>query len=1048
ETMSARELSRGLRESLYARANSRETKDLSDTEIQTAIAQLAEIEARIQISDQEKLDLIRYSNPDNIEAERLELDILRAQAKVDLRNMVAARSGGNIGFMTFDEFVDSTRATRVDAIINGDEGIEERNERFSRMKTGKVAKAAVKGAVTGLVIGVTFQEIAAFFNEGQTGFVEQLVDQEAGLSQPPAESITVLEQLRRTITGEGEFIGPSPDNIHTVTLNGHEFDLPKEAEFLANPDGTTSLVRVDGDGNIVRTLVDNVTQNADGTVTDESMAALEAAGGGAGFAVVKSPVEGIRTETITETPKDFVAQNDSAFSRIKRILWYDNDTPKPVFDKNELRLDLGKDANGNIVFSAARMTPDGSSAGPFSVDAQQAAGDGKLKMLLSLSEGTQNTVVEVPIDAAGNAVIDPASDIGKTFFGVNAQGNTEFLGRFAEVAEHYPSGPDLERVRILATAEGAGISSFTRTIETPFVDIDTATLVGIPSDPIIDPPPIIPIFGRRPLEPVAYQEVTDRGIGYYGGGVELGLLDRERYQERYDQRLIENRDLDLSGDDSEIVNSYLERQNDAYIAELRDMVAGQPPMAESVEVSISVPAYQEGANMEKTIRNYAKLKNRGRFELVILENHHSDTERDETGEVIERMKAEFPDMNIVHLYKKFDEKPNIGNVRKYLADSILLRKQQAEKTSSIAIVSNDADLEDISENYANSIADSFRDNKRADALGAKWDYPESAFRQFPLFHASQRLWHFTDIAFRHKYLKSPELIGRNSAFRSGAYAAIGGYNEGATVAEDLEIGWLIKDARGYDADRVVYKNSAWLVSNPRRALTTMASGQPITAQYGDFHVNEDVRKAPLQDLLSENRDFSEDEFKKEIQAIYDYYSQWRSSKGGHVEDSYIFASFARAMDFLGVTYRTEGETIIVENMDKLKERLAEYAERTAPTGAGGGTAGATGTVGDAGPAQGPFVPVGTGTAGGTIIPSNEPVSTTASGDPISIGPPPPTPGRVTPTPPTPPPPPRPGEPSLDLAAGGPEPPRAEPSLDIGGAGAPPPEPGGDAETRE
>ena len=37
-------------------------------------------------------------------------------------------------------------------------------------------------------------------------------------------------------------------------------------------------------------------------------------------------------------------------------------------------------------------------------------------MIFSLTQGTQNEVFEVPIDANGNAVIDPNSEIGKLFF--------------------------------------------------------------------------------------------------------------------------------------------------------------------------------------------------------------------------------------------------------------------------------------------------------------------------------------------------------------------------------------------------------------------------------------------------------------------------------------------------------------------------------------------------------------------------------------------------------------------------------------------------------
>lgn len=94
----------------------------------------------------------------------------------------------------------------------------------------------------------------------------------------------------------------------------------------------------------------------------------------------------------------------------------------------------------------------------------------------------------------------------------------------------------------------------------------------------------------------------------------------------------------------------------------------------------------------------------------------------------------------------------------------------------------------------------------------------------PILHAAQRLWHFFDIVFRYYYLKSPELIGRNSAFRGGIYAAIGGYNPKAQLAEDLEIGWLIKEARKYKPERIQYCNPAWLKTSLRRAVVKMIAG--------------------------------------------------------------------------------------------------------------------------------------------------------------------------------------------------------------------------------
>ena len=162
-------------------------------------------------------------------------------------------------------------------------------------------------------------------------------------------------------------------------------------------------------------------------------------------------------------------------------------------------------------------------------------------------------------------------------------------------------------------------------------------------------------------------------------------------------------------------------------------------------------------------------------------------------DVIEAIEREFPDLNIVHLYKVFEEKPTIGQVRKYLVDAVLLRKMESDIEKSIAIVSNDADLEDISEDYVDRISGVFKKNKKMDAIEGRWDYPAETFKKYPLLHASQRLWRYLDIAFRNYGLKTQDLAGTNSVFRSGIYAAVGGYNQEALLAEDWEIGQLIKE---------------------------------------------------------------------------------------------------------------------------------------------------------------------------------------------------------------------------------------------------------------
>jgi hypothetical protein len=422
----------------------------------------------------------------------------------------------------------------------------------------------------------------------------------------------------------------------------------------------------------------------------------------------------------------------------------------------------------------------------------------------------------------------------------------------------------------------------------------------------------------------AAEQQVEKSSAQHSEHNDYGLLDHAKYRDRMLPELIENKELDLNGNDLEIVREYLTKQDPAFVADLRLMIGGQKAMSMGVETVITIPSYQEGRNLEKTLRNYAKLNNRNGFEIVILENHPEGVKRDNSADIIDSVRKEFPDLNIVHLYKVFKEKPAIGGVRKYLVDAVLLRKSESNIEKSIVIVSNDADLEDISEDYANQLSAAFQKNKNVDAIEGKRDYPAETYRKYPLLHASQRLWNYLDIAFKKYHLKTEELTGTNSAFRSGIYAAIGGYNEKAQLAEDWELGQLIKEARGGDSERIKHLNSTWLISNPRRAVVTMLSGRNLIQQHEDFHVNEEVRKTSVEDLLREKRDLDEKEFTNEVQATYEHCARWKKSKGGSADDEYINKSFDRAMRFLGVNYEIVNDKVIISDIARLREGLRKY----------------------------------------------------------------------------------------------------------------------------
>lgn len=201
--------------------------------------------------------------------------------------------------------------------------------------------------------------------------------------------------------------------------------------------------------------------------------------------------------------KDFVKSHENIFSKIKREYWADNDSLKP--DKNELRLrwggekGTGMDARGNYVFNIKHMMRNDSFHGNKHWDPQELMQKGKMKMLISLSEDTKNQVVEVAIDADGNAVIDPNSEIGKVAF-KNVGGHAKFLGKFAEVAAMGDSKSGVDNVSILATHTGEGIKNITDIVETHGKDIKTTVFETLPADFDTISPYVFPVAVRKPLE--------------------------------------------------------------------------------------------------------------------------------------------------------------------------------------------------------------------------------------------------------------------------------------------------------------------------------------------------------------------------------------------------------------------------------------------------------------------------------------------------------------------------------------------------------------------
>ncbi len=497
ETRDSEALASTLERSLYNvdENGTRELRDLSGEEFRVAVADLSEVEARIKLSDRENIDLISYSDVTKIGEERLKLDILRAQAKVDLRKLVEKESIEKGVVIpkdkSLDKYLSSLVETRINSLVTGDEGMEKRDALFASMRKKQVAKAVVKGLVAGMTIGAGVQEAGALFTN-QHGVIEGIRGTGGGRVYEDGKiHMTSLEYLRRYFSDTL----PRADiaSLREVAIGNSLIKIPEDITVINNPDGSFDLMRGD------EVVGNDILMNSNGNLDVESINNLKDSG-----VLTNSTIQ-----TITETKEmaldasDYVSAHKDEMTNIHRELWYDNDTPKPVFDKNELKLwwggekGTGIDKDGNYVYNIKHMTEKGSYHGKFSAEALELAKEGKLRMMLSLSRDTQQHVFSVPIDGNFNAVIDPDSEVGKLLF-ANVDGKAKLLAKFAEIAEVTGIKNEVTQVKILATDVGLGLDTVNDLVPVP-KDVPV-TIFDFPSDYRVDPPPFIPIFSR-PAEP-------------------------------------------------------------------------------------------------------------------------------------------------------------------------------------------------------------------------------------------------------------------------------------------------------------------------------------------------------------------------------------------------------------------------------------------------------------------------------------------------------------------------------------------------------------------
>jgi hypothetical protein len=408
-------------------------------------------------------------------------------------------------------------------------------------------------------------------------------------------------------------------------------------------------------------------------------------------------------------------------------------------------------------------------------------------------------------------------------------------------------------------------------------------------------------------------------------GVDLGLLSAKEYRDRRSKTLTDNPRAVL--DELKEIDAYLNKLDLVYRDEIATLAnLDTQPMLGSCRFVVTVIALGEEKRIENTLDQFlAQDLDKDSFEIIVLENHPKNLSKDGTENVINSFKEKNPSLHITYANKAWQTKQDqkVGNARKYSCDIALTRIQDRNKYDQDTIIAFvDADTIEIKTNYLSSILKQFDNNKKLDALVAQLAVPLAVVKK-PNMFATLSLWDaleetivLDDVGLELQEPKAPTLVGSAISIRASVYAAVGGINKRAVLAEDTELSWAIGDARAWDPYCIKYFNGTTIFTDPRRHLSAMANRVPIIEMMADFETNTEIRNANNKELLKHiSEDLDWELFESDADAF------WQARHAGMYQwiKKRFKLIFERTMEKIGVEFEFEKDRVKLKNIDKLIE---------------------------------------------------------------------------------------------------------------------------------
>lgn len=430
----------------------------NDQNIEKLILVMEEAKTRETLSVNQKIDLISYKNKFTVEEERLELARLVAQAKASLIKMSEASDN------TFDAKKISDQSKKVSEDINNtlNQDVDNKEASFKKLKLKKVLGAIAVAGTFGVILGGITQELRAdTINPGMKGLLNKFTPHQNRQTElnyfldKQKHFKNVYSHFKNNkIFSQGSGSINIPNGYHIVKSKNPNFNnlVNSKGKIIARHIGFTSS----------------------GLLNKDTITQLK--NHGFKFNTLTEQTNTIHPTITTQNlnPTQYIQAHKSQFTSVNRQLWYTQNNPQ--INQNELKLDWGGnygsgiDSSGNYVMNVSHMLSNGSYVGNNSTNVWQLIHSGQLKLAVSLTKGTENKVIFVPVSANGTAIFNKNNPLFSSLF-TNVNGQAQFKGAYIEAAQLMgKNAHNAENVRMLATVVGNNqLTTITQQVSIPSV---------------------------------------------------------------------------------------------------------------------------------------------------------------------------------------------------------------------------------------------------------------------------------------------------------------------------------------------------------------------------------------------------------------------------------------------------------------------------------------------------------------------------------------------------------------------------------------------------